>query len=148
MGLSADRDVQFDWQGSLTLARRLWSLADDLDAAARARSGDAETAAKQWLGTYGEQFVTMSNNDLTSLATVAQGLRGDATSWAAAWKSAMDQQNRVLYARKVKAVEDSRSGWYSLWGGVFGHDDLPPEPTPVATPAAPSFAATGGFYSA
>ena len=59
---------------------------------------------------------------------------------------AMDQQNRVLFARKTKEVEDNRSGWDNFWGGLTGHDDLPPEPTPVTKPSAPGFYPTATFY--
>ncbi|MFI5044951.1 MAG: hypothetical protein ACHQDC_09175 [Acidimicrobiales bacterium] len=147
MGLSADKDVKFDWYGSLSLARQLWAYADDLEAASTVRMNDANAALKSWLGQYADKFIASANDEQTSLTNVIANLRNDATAWAQAWKLAMDQQNRVLYARKVKEVEDNRSGWDSFWGGLTGHDDLPPEPQPVPTPTSPSFAATAGFYS-
>ena len=146
MGLSAGADVKFDWYGSLSLARQLWAFADDLETAATTRFADVEGALKSWLGAYADQFITRANDEQTSLDTMIANLRLDATNWAKAWQLAMDQQNRVLFARKTREVEESRSGWDSFWGGLTGHDDLPPEPEPVPLPTEPSFAATAGFY--
>ena len=44
MGLSADKDVKFDWYGSLSLARQLWAYADDLEAASTVRMNDANAS--------------------------------------------------------------------------------------------------------
>ena len=36
--------------------------------------------------------------------------------------------------------------WIAHVGGfLFGHDDIPPDPTPRGVPSAPGFAPTGGF---
>ena len=143
MGLSAGSDVKFDWYGSLSLARRLWAFADDLETAATTRGSEVEGALKSWLGAYADEFITRTNDEQTSLTTVVSNLRNDATNWAQAWKLAMDQQNRVLFARKTKEVEDNRSGWDNFTGDLFGHDDLPAAPPTIDVPTEPNFYATG-----
>ena len=146
--MHAGKDVQFDWDGSLDLARKLWAFADDLSTAKPSRHADAETALKEWRGTYGEDFKTRADDEQTSLQSVITGLRGEAKQWAQAWKLAMDQQNRVLRARAVDEHNDDK-GVFDKVGDFFtGDDDIPPEPTPVPLPAPPSFPKTADFYRA
>jgi hypothetical protein len=143
----ADKDVQFDWDGSLELARKLWSFADDLSTAKPARKTDAETALRQWKGRFGDEFTTRADHEQTSFTSVITGLRNEAKQWAQAWKLAMDQQNRVLRARAVDKHNHDKS-FLDKVGDFFGGDDnIPPEPTPVPLPAPPSFPKTAGFYS-
>lgn len=143
--MDAATDVRFDFEGSLNLARRLWALADEVDTLMANRVSLARAALSTWLGVYGTQFAGRIETEATSSTGIANELRGAATGWATCWQQAMDEQNRVLYAREVKQVEDERSGWDSFWGGLTGHDDLPDQPSPVATPSAPGFHATASL---
>lgn len=143
--MEAAADVQFDFDGALQLARRLVGLADQIDTMMSARVTDASFALETWLGTFGTQFAERINTENTDIATISSDLRTSADGWAVCWKEAMDEQNRRLYAREVKRVEDNRSGWDSFWGGMFGHDDLPSQPSPVAVPSGPGYAPTGSF---
>jgi hypothetical protein len=133
-------DVQFDYEGALSLARNLWSFAQDLETAAANRLTSASAALKDWKGAYGDQFATRANNEQTDLATVVAGLRTEADGWAAAWKDAMDEQNRRLYARKVDKMKEDRN-LLEKAGDFFTGFDYPPEPSPVSKPTA------GGFYA-
>lgn len=57
----------------------------------------------------------------------------------------MDEQNRVLYAREKKRVENNRGFLDQVGGAIFGHDDAPPMPRPAAVPQPPYFFATRAF---
>ncbi len=49
----------------------------------------------------------------------------------------MNEQNRINFAREVKRVEDDRNIAEDIWGGIVGHDDLPPEPPTIDVPTVP-----------
>ena len=140
--MEAGPDVRFDFEGALTLARRLWALGDQVETMMAHRRRLAAGALATWLGVYGRQFGDRVDTESADILRIAGELRAAASGWAACWQQAMDQQNRVLHAREVKRVESARGGWDSFWGGVFGHDDLPNRPAPVALPAPPRFSAT------
>ena len=143
--MEAGPDVRFDFEGSLALARRLWELADQIETQMDARVLLASDALSTWLGAYGTDFAGRIDTEFADIAGIAGQLRAGAYGWAANWKAAMDQQNRVLYARRVKQVESDRSLLDKGIGFFAGHDDLPPEPEPAATPAAPGFRPTRSF---
>jgi hypothetical protein len=145
MGLSAAADVRFDYVGSLQLARRLWTLAGDVDTIRSRRVSLAEAALTDWLGQYGTQFAERINSENTQASTIATELRTAAEQWAIRWAEAMNEQNNINYAREVERIKDDRSGWDNFVGGVFGHDDLPPEPPAIDVPTSPSFYATGSL---
>jgi hypothetical protein len=142
-------DVVFDFDGSLELARRLWAFADEVAGHMSARAGLAETAGSQWLGPFGEDFVSRRIGEEMSAQSVIETLRSDALGWAIAWKDAMDEQNRRLHFRHVDDLKNDRNwlekggdGIASLWGGGF---EDPPTPPPVDVPAAPGFGPTASL---
>lgn len=143
MGMTAAADVRFDYVASLQLARRLWTLAGDLDTIRGRRVSLAESALTDWLGAYGTQFGERIGSEDVQAATIANELRTAAEQWAIRWAEAMNEQNNINYAREVERIKDDRSGWDNFVGGMFGHDDLPPEPPSIDVPSAPSFYATG-----
>lgn len=145
--MDAGPDVQFDFVGSLQLARKLWALADQIDQMMAARVSLANEALATWLGVYGTQFSDRMETEVGDISRISAELRTGAYGWAGNWQQAMDQQNRVLYARKVNRVESERSVVASVWGGVFGHGDLPSMPAPVGLPAAPVFAPTASLVT-
>ena len=141
MGISGnDTDVRFDFDGSLRLARLLWSYADDLESGRTDRRAAAERALRSWRGKFGEQFRDRASDEQNAMATMVAALRTEADSWASAWKAAMDEQNRRLYARRVDQMKEERS-LLEKAGDFFTGFDYPPEPAPVPKPTA------GGFYS-
>jgi hypothetical protein len=142
---TAGLGVRFDFEGSLELARRLWQLADHLDQFASTRLALAQAALADWLGPFGTQFGDRVDTELSDASTGSNLMRAVAESWAQSWAKAMNQQNRVFFAREVCRIQDSRSNFESVVGGIFGHDDLPAEPSPVSPPTAPSFYPTGSF---
>lgn len=140
--MDAGPDVRFDFANSLVLARRLWALAAQIDTMMGARRTLAADALTTWLGVYGTQFAGRVNTEGADVARISADLRASATGWAMCWQQAMDQQNRVLYAREVNRVESERSVLDSIGGFFVGHDDLPSAPAAVGVPAAPGFAPT------
>ncbi len=145
MGWSGAGDRRFDWDGSLRVARRLWALADSLDGLMGTRIDAAGEALVDWLGAYGEEFRGRIETEASSAATVSDGLRQGAQAWAFQWCDAMNEQNRRLHARAEQQAKDDRNIVEDVWGGIFGHDDLPPAPEPATVPQPPGFWPTRGF---
>lgn len=145
MGLSGNtRDVRFDFDGSLRLARGLWGFAEELEAAKGARRSEVVATLRTWLGPYGDQFRDRASDEQTSLASLVAGLRTDADQWAQAWKQAMDEQNRRLWARRVDRMKAERSNLEKL-GDFFTGFDYPDAPPPVPKPGPGMFYATAGL---
>lgn len=143
MGMSANHtDVRFDFDGSLRLARALWAYADDLESGRVDRREAASQALRSWRGRFGDQFRDRADDEQHALATMVAALRTEADAWAAAWKAAMDEQNRRLYSRRVEQMKDDRSALDKV-GDFFTGFDYPPEPAPVAKPGPAGFYATG-----
>ena len=97
--------VDFDFVGSLQLARQLWSLSTDLREQDRARGADAEVAAREWRGKPVTDFAGRREHERQSRATVTQALVNGANAWAQAWAQAMDQQNLNNRAAKIERDE-------------------------------------------
>lgn len=134
-------DVRFDFEGSLRLARSLWAYADELEAAKGVRRTDADGALRSWKGPYGDEFRERTDEEQQTIRALIAGLRSDADAWAGAWKAAMDEQNRRLYARRVDALKAERSKLEKVGDFLTGFD-YPPEPPPVPKPAPAMFHAT------
>lgn len=135
------RDVRFDFEGALRLARSLWAYAEDLEGARGTRRADAADALRSWRGPYADEFRERTGDEASSLASLISGLRSDADAWAGAWKNAMDEQNRRLYARRVDDMKAERSNLAKV-GDFFTGFDYPPAPPGVARPAPAMFYAT------
>ena len=141
MGYSGAADVPFDFPGVLSLCRKLWDLADELDGLKSSRATAATTALTQWEGPFADEFVTRSDTEGTTASQIASGLRSDAVGWAAAWKTAMDENNRRRWARHHEEWKEDQN----FLDDLFGSEDKTPEPEPVGQPQPPSFAATGSL---
>lgn len=145
---SADyTDVRFDYDGSLALARRLWSLADELHGVNGKRLGAAEVALWSWQGTYAQQFATRVNEEQASGQRVAFALREEARGWATSWAQAINQQNKRLRGSEVDRVRESRSGMEKFGDRFVGDDSDNQVPlAPVASvPQPPHFTPTGSL---
>jgi hypothetical protein len=143
--MSAGADVRFDWEGSLALARRLWAFADQLDELRTSRRAAAESALAAWHGEFADTFAAAVGQEVADLALGAARLRDGAHDWAAAWTAAIDQQNRVVFARACDRVRSGRSWLDTIGGWLRGHDDLPAEPAPRRVPQPPNFVPERGF---
>jgi len=137
--------VPFDFEGSLTLARRLWALASTIEQSASSRATKVEVAQAKWEGPYRTDFDGRATDEATSSSRVVAALREEARGWADAWREAMEEQNRRNRAAKVTEVRDDR-GWMERNVGdrIMGDDsdeEVPQCPT-IATPQPPSFLAT------
>lgn len=137
--------VRFDFDGSLTLARKLWALADLIESAKASRAGHAAIARDSWRGKYAEDFALRVTDESTSFTRVIHGLREEACGWATCWKKAMDEQNRRNRARQVDATRAKRSWVERNIGDLFLGDDSDsqvPMPPSVAVPQPPHFLPT------
>jgi hypothetical protein len=137
--------VQFDFDGSLRLARLSWQTADELELTAGGRHDLAVAALTDWSGVYGEQFAGRIDDEMHTTSIVARQLRDEAGGWAIEWKQAMDQANYNRYQDACDRIRDDRGFLDTVGGALFGHDDLPPTPQLADTPQPPSFAATRRF---
>ena len=135
-------DVVFDYDGALSAARQLWSLADDLQTLMTDRERARTDASVGFTGPYATELTSRISSERTDVNSAAGELRLAATAWASAWKDAMDQQNQNLYTRAYKYSEDHQ-GFLGL--GKLNGIERPPAVEPLTTPQPPSFAATGSF---
>lgn len=140
--MEAGPDVVFDYDGALTVAKRLWAFADALGTLMTDRETASGEALVGWLGPHGESFADRVDTERIDIDATSSSLRDGANQWAAAWKDAIDQQNRVLHAR---AWEHSKNNQGFLGIGKLDGIERPPDPEPRALPQPPEFAATGGF---
>lgn len=130
--------VDFDFEGSLELARQLWALAEELEQEDAGRTGQSETALAKWQGPYATEFAQRCNTERSSAANVIQGLQRDAQTWAAAWAAAMAQQNQNNRAAAVQRHRDDRWWGEKLWDEYGGGEDTAEEEIPAAqAPAVP-----------
>ena len=133
-------DVAFDYDGALLMAKKLWALADALEAMVGDRERHAADALVDWTGPHATSFVSRMATERTDVNGIVAQFRDAAYGWAAAWKDAIDQQNRILQARRWEYNKDHQ--------GLFGHLDgveRPHDPAPCQLPSAPDFRPTGGF---
>jgi hypothetical protein len=137
--------VRFDFDGSLALARRLWSLADDLESLAVRRRNGAERTMIGFTGSYAEQFATRVRNELDELTAAAVGSREAASAWAQSWADAINEQNRRSFAAECDRVRARRDLTDRITGFFTGHDDLPSQPRLLGAPRPPHFHPTGSF---
>jgi len=134
-------DLKFDYQGCLNLARQLNAMADEVTGAATKREQLANTAKKDFIGAYADQFTSRMTVEQTNFKAVAKGLRNDATDLARMWKNAMDEENRRLYGRHVDDVKSHRSVLQDI-GDWFTGFHYPPAPAAVPVPQPPAFKPT------
>lgn len=138
--------VDFDFDGSLALARMLWDLADELEREHRGRQRQGEVALAKWRGPYARQFAQRQATEEASASNVVAGLQADAEAWAAAWVEAMYQQNKNNRAAKVDQVRDDRGLIEKGWDEYgFGEDDSESKVAAAErppTPQPPSFTPT------
>lgn len=144
MTWGADR-VNFDFEGSLRLARRLWALGDELRVEDERRDSHGETALAEWRGAYATAFAVDRDTERSNRQNMLTLLHTDAREWASLWADAMDEQNRRNRAAEVTKRRESRSG-LKKFGDALGvtrddSDDLP-HAAPVPVPVAPSFSPT------
>jgi hypothetical protein len=137
--------VQFDFDGSLALARQLWALADDLVLEDGGREQQYDTAVAKWEGRHGVDFVGRRSTERSSRWRVVEALKDDANLWAEAWARALNQQNKNNRAAEVERIRDDRSGFTKLVDATVGEDDSDdkvPMPEYPAVPTPPGFAPT------
>lgn len=146
MAHAAD-DLQFDYDGSLALARRLYALGDALNTLMSKRLSLAESAIVQWSGKKETEFVGRMNDEQGSGSGFVQSLHVEANQWASAWAQAVTQQNKISYQRERERRRNDRSFLESAGDFLFGGggDDGLKEPAPVSVPSAPGFAPTGSL---
>lgn len=147
MATKAAGDVVFDYEGALGLARGLWLLADHFEQFGGDRELASSVAATGWSGRFASQYSERRGDERTSTGVVIDALRGDARLWAQAWASAMNAQNKVLWARHHDYLKNNRSTLESVGDFFGGFTDNTPHPLPVAVPGAPHFSATSSLVT-
>ena len=144
MGRAGGR-VQFDFEGSLALARELWAFADEVDTERATRESNFDIASASWRGSYADEFGKRRETERASERAVVVALREDAEAWAKAWAAAMDQQNKNNRVAEVERRSRDRNLLEKAWDSTFGEDDSEqsvPMPAPVPVPTAPAFRPT------
>lgn len=136
-------DVQFDFEGSLQLARKLWEFAGEFDNALGDRLELGNVALADWLGAFGIQFAGRMTDEQQTRNSLVTALRGNATAWADAWRDATNDQARREYARRVDQMKSDRNLLSQIGDALTGFD-YPPEPIPVTSPTPPGFYPTCG----
>lgn len=140
-------DVEFDFDGSLQMARDLWALAQSLSTLMADREAAGASASLDWVGPHHDEFVTRMTTDRTNVDGAVSQLQAAANGWAFQWQQAMDQQNQILMAREWEGREGDTLNKVSF--GLLGSGpERPPDPTPAGLPSAPDFRPTRGFYTA
>jgi hypothetical protein len=134
-------DVVFDYEGALSLARRVYSLAVEVANVAQVRGDLAGSAAVGFSGVCAQQFFARTSVEAATCDRFSKGLQMDAMAVAQMWKAAMEEENRRLYARHVDQVKSRRSTLQEIGDALFGFH-YPPEPGPVPLPQPPTFAPT------
>jgi hypothetical protein len=134
--------VIFDWTGSLLLARRLWEVAERLEALTATRHRQAGNALVDWNGSTAVEFATRVDAECSDCARLSNALREEANGWATEWSKAVDEENWVRYQEACQRVRSQRGAMDKVGGFLFGHDDLPPEPRSARPPSSPGFAPT------
>ena len=101
-------DVEFDFDGSLRLARTLYDLSKWLEAALDERSGAADDGSAAWTGPYGDDFRVMAASDDDEARRLAASLHVAALDWAQAWADAVTEQNRRNRQRRIDELSGAR----------------------------------------
>ena len=144
-------DVKFDFDGALPLARKLWQLADDIRTLKTGRASLATTALTTWKGKFADDFTQWQSDEESALDTCETQLRSAAEAWGESYAKAVNEQNMVLYTRKVaeiKKAQDDRNlledAGHALGSalGLNDGDKLPKDPSghPCPVPRGPGFA--------
>lgn len=143
------RDVQFDYDGALQLARDLWAGAGTVRQAHGAIDDLATSARTTWRGRFAEDFDGRHLTSMDNASLVAAAMCEEAHAWALGWKQAVDEQNRINRARAVEAERASRSFGERFVDHFVGDDSdrVIRAWQPVAVPLPPEFAPTGGLES-
>ena len=143
--MPTQQDIPFDFEGSLRLARALWSLADELTEAAARRAESRAMALADWTGPHADHFsAARAPDEDAGVDNVDAGLRTEAVAWGVAWARAVGDQNRVAWARAVERERGDRSVAERLGDFFVGDDSASavPEPEVVTMPQPPAFRPT------
>lgn len=130
--------IQFDFDGSLELARQLWALASELATEDFGRDMEFHTAKDKWRGSKGDDFVNRRETERSSRSNVYNGLKEDAQGWAEAWAKAMHQQNTNNRAAAVNQASEDRGGWTKFVDATVGEDNSEDEVAAAETPPVPT----------
>lgn len=134
--------VHFDFTGSLQLARRLWSFADEIEQHESNRVAAQDVAAARFLGPKADEFADRRAIEVTSCQNIVASLRDNARAWADAWATALDQQNKNNRQARIEQIRADRGFWERNIGDrILGDDsdEQVPFPRPVSVPTPPGF---------
>lgn len=140
--MHAGAHVVFAFDAALDAARRLWALADVVEAAASPRRSATSDALVGFLGPVADAFAERAEREAAETGRVVVLLRADARTLAASWAAAMDEENRVRRAVRTTELKDRRSLLERLGDVLTGFDEWPAAVPPVAVPCPPTFVPT------
>lgn len=128
-------NLRFAFGAALQAARELWALGEELESAsATLRSAHAETV-RDFLGPMRAQFDDHVDTNRSQLSTLRHSLRGLADQLAADWAAARGEQDRINFARYVRAQKDAEGivDRVKQWFGPDNDYGSPPGNPPVPT---------------
>lgn len=143
-------NLQYGYHEALELCRRLWALADRLEATIHGIAGAHGDATVDFLGPVRRSFDAVVQAEIDRMATAAAHARNTAMLLAAQWSQARGQQNRINFARWVEA-QKADDNWFerNIWQKVAGETDYGPPPGNPAVPGPGCFPAScTGLYRA
>lgn len=142
-GAFADsNDIPFAWQEFEPAAAGLYQLAQDVAAAKSALTTAQETAVRDWVGPYKDQFDAKCETFRTSCDNVKSALEGLADGLAGAWVAARGQQGRICAARGFAKRESDEGGFDKFGDSLFG-DEEPNEPDNPGKPGPAGYKRSG-----
>lgn len=140
-------DVNFDFQGALSLARQYHAMAGTISSYQSHRDSLAATALTDWQGVYAGQFTSRMKTSDGTAAELEAAVRSTAGLWAEAWAHAAWQQQRVEWARYCQKLDNQRSELTKIKDWFTGDSTkFPPAPGQPPVPTAPDFAETVNPY--
>jgi hypothetical protein len=98
--------VVFDYEGALELARQLWELADRWEGALARRRGAAGVALSTWTGPAARELWDRVRAEIEAGDEVCRKFRHEADRWALAWSEAVNDGNRLAWARATAGGAD------------------------------------------
>jgi len=140
--MRAGAHVVFAFDAALDAARRLWTLAAVVEAAASARHRAMSEALVGFQGPVADAFAERADREASETARVVALLRTDARTLAASWAAAMDEENRVRRAVRTTELKERRSWLERSGDALTGFDEWPAPVPPVAVPCPPTFVPT------
>jgi hypothetical protein len=127
-------DVPFDWAAATLLAAEFRAAAADCEGQIPRRTAIGGRAATEWRGRYAGEFADRMRICTGDAQRLATALRQAADQVDELGRLAREEQQRRERAREWQRQQENESLLEKAGDFLFGEDDLPPVPDPVAPP--------------